>query len=243
MDAMPEHHGASGGWPPDLPEQMAAHLSRQVGDPATGEAVGTAVVVANPVLDQPGWDGVVRGLRGAVDPAGRMVIGVAPRHAERVIEGLRALPDPDPAAVAAELPSLVGEPDGRVYRGWMRWSTEPADLPDAGIWLEHTDPRVPQWLHPFGGEALVALEADRCLAGVGIKRHDAHGWELAVVTDEDARGRGLARRLVAQAARYVLDAGRVPVYLHGPDNVASARVADAAGFAWHGWWVMGLATS
>ena len=54
------------------------------------------------------------------------------------------------------------------------------------------------------------------------------------------QGRGLARRLVAQAARRVLDEGAVPTYLHDPANVASAKVADAAGLPDRGWSVLGL---
>ena len=67
------------------------------------------------------------------------------------------------------------------------------------------------------------------------KQHDLWGHELAVVTEEALRGRGIARRLVAQAARRVLSDGAVPTYLHAFDNAASARVAEAAGFADRGW--------
>jgi predicted GNAT family acetyltransferase len=70
---------------------------------------------------------------------------------------------------------------------------------------------------------------------VGIKHHDRHGHELAVGTEPAARGRGLARRLVAQAARRILDEGAVPTYQHDPANIASARVAEAAGFPDRGW--------
>ncbi len=78
------------------------------------------------------------------------------------------------------------------------------------------------------------------IAGVGIKVHDSFGQELSVVTDEAARGGGFARRLVATAARRILAEGAVPTYLHAPDNIASARVADAVGFADRGWKVYGL---
>jgi predicted GNAT family acetyltransferase len=78
------------------------------------------------------------------------------------------------------------------------------------------------------------------LAGVGIKRHDADGHELSVGTEPAARGQGLARRLVAQAARRVLAEGKVATYLHDPANTASARVADAAGFTDRGWRVLGM---
>ena len=70
---------------------------------------------------------------------------------------------------------------------------------------------------------------------MGLKHHDRHGWELAVGTEARARGKGLARRLVAQAARRVIDEGAIPTYQHDPANVASARVADAAGFPDRGW--------
>ena len=55
------------------------------------------------------------------------------------------------------------------------------------------------------------------------------------------RGRGLARRLVAQAARSLLDRDVVPTYLHDAANVASARVAAAAGLPDLGWTALGLA--
>ena len=142
--------------------------------------------------------------------------------------------------LVADLPATLGLPDHRMFQGTFRWSVDPAPLPDAGVWLPADDPRVPPWLHPFGGEALVALEADRYVAGVGVKRHDRHGHELAVVTEPAARGRGLARRLVAQAARRVVDEGAVATYLHAPGNVGSARVAEAAGFPDRGWHVLGM---
>ena len=119
--------------------------------------------------------------------------------------------------------------------------TAPADLPDAGTWIAADDPSVPEWLWPFGGEVLVAVDpaTGEHLSGVGVKRHDAFGHELAVVTRPAAEGRGLGRRLVAQAARRVLDEGAVPTYLHAVDNHASAHLATAAGFPDLGWAVYG----
>jgi GNAT superfamily N-acetyltransferase len=115
-------------------------------------------------------------------------------------------------------------------------------LPDGGDWIDPRDPRVPTWLRPFNyGSVLIAWDADgRYGAGVGIKRHDDTGHELAVVTSSHLRGRGIARRLVAQAARRLLAEGKLPTYLHDPKNVASARVADAVGFLDRGWSVYGL---
>ena len=205
-----------GGWPPEP------------GHPVT--------VVGTPLRIRPGWDGIVRGAVGVKSPdAG--VISVAPQHAEAVRAGVT-----DWAEVETALPRAVGRPEARAFLGTFRWSTTPAELPDAGIWLDVHDPRVPPWLHPFGGEVLIALDGDTYMAGVGIKRHNKAGLELSVGTEEAYRGRGLASKLVAQAARWVLAQGAVPIYLHDPRNVASDRTASAAGFPDLGWKILGMAS-
>jgi len=117
-----------------------------------------------------------------------------------------------------------------VRAGVRSWEHVTTDLPA----------RVPRWLHPFGGQVLVTLIDNVYAAGVGIKRHNAAGLELSVGTEEAHRGRGLATRLVAQAARWVLAQGAVPIYLHDPANIASDRTATAAGFPDLGWQILGL---
>lgn len=78
---------------------------------------------------------------------------------------------------------------------------------------------------------LVCGDEHRCyLARAGITRNDDFGHEIAVGTDPVARGRGLARRLVARAARSILAGGALPIYRHELANEASARVDDGAGF-------------
>jgi GNAT superfamily N-acetyltransferase len=177
-------------------------------------------VVVHALRDVPEWDGVVRSVRGVAGGDGRWVISVAPSLA-----GLD-----DPTAGAA------------MFEGVFRYSESPAALADTGTWVPAGSPVVPDWLRPFGHDVLVELDGDgRYLAGVGIKRHLASGWELSVGTEPAARGRGLARQLVATAARYCLEHGAVPIYLHADDNVASAKAADAAGFPDLGWRVLGPA--
>ena len=200
-----------GGWPPALP----------------------VAVVADPTPGLPGWDGGPRGIAGCVDPSGRVLVRVPPS-----VAGL--LQPADLPELLAALPAAVGRP-GTAGVGALRWAQEVPELPDAGVWMPTSDPRVPPWLLPFGGEALVALDDDGAyVAGVGLKRHTDALWEISVVTDERARGRGLARRLVAQAARRVLAEGRDLLYLHAPDNAASAAVARASGFPDTGWQVVGF---
>ena len=215
-----------GGWPPARP----------------------VLVVPDPRSGSPGWDGGPRAVSGAVDPEGRCVVRVPPEVAERLPR-----PVPDVAALVAALPAAVGVP-GTAGTGVLRWAQDvpgPDRSPDVGVWLPASlaggDPRVPAWLHPFGGQVLVALDDDgRHLAGVGLKRHDDALSEVSVVTHERARGRGLARRLVAQAARTLQGPGPTPrhgvLYLHAAGNEASARVARASGFPDTGWQVLGYWT-
>jgi GNAT superfamily N-acetyltransferase len=222
-------------WPPligsAMPATLVAHLAQWVGGLPTDRPVS---VVGNTRRAGPGWDGRRQPLVGLVDPAGRVVLSVAPRYAG---VAARRLDERAPTVAAWQhLPALLGRPGHAVEQFAFRWCVDPADLPEVGVWVEADSPRLPEWLHPFGGRALVAFdERGRYLAGVGIKRHDGHGHEIAVGTQPLARGRGLARRLVAQAARHILDAGRAVTYLHAPDNEASARVAAAAGFVDLGW--------
>lgn len=210
-------------------ERLGAHLATWLGR-WPGEGPGLTVVGSARRLE-PAWDGNVYPVIGVSGADGAGVLSVPPTVADAVRAALADNGD-DRARIAA-----AAGVSGRFFTGVFRWSTAPADLPDAGTWVAADDPSVPEWLRPFGGEALVALDpaTGEHLSGVGIKRHDAFGHELAVVTRPAAEGRGLGRRLVAQAARRVLDEGAVPTYLHAVDNHASAHLATAAGFPDRGW--------
>lgn len=202
---------------------------------------GRLDVVGADVRTRPGWDGTVRALLGVTDPRQGTVLSVPPQHAE----GVRAALDEAGGLTAAGRSQVAGLLGGGVVgRGVFRRAEAvpgPDVLPDAGTWVDAADPRVPDWLRPFNGGVLLALDADGAYAaGVGVKRHDDVGHEVSVGTDPGHRGRGLARRLVAQAARSLLTDGATVTYLHAPDNTASARVADAAGFPDRDWSVWGL---
>jgi len=210
-----------------------------------GQWPGTppVTVVGSDARERPGWDGRVFPVIGVRTPESG-VVSVPPPAAARVRAAVTTATDVETtwAALVARLPDLLGMPDRRVYEGVFRWCERPTDLPDAGEWVEVTDPVVPPWLKPFGSPVLIARDPDTgaYLAGVGIKRHDPYGHEIAVGTEPAARGRGLARSLVARAARHILDAGAIPTYQHDPTNIASARVAEAAGFPDRGWRSLGM---
>jgi GNAT superfamily N-acetyltransferase len=216
-------------------DRLEAHLRTWLG---VWPPVRPLVIASAPGRTEPGWDGAVHAVVGVASPDGA-VLSVPPARVEAVaaladdLAGLRA--------AGAALGAALEWPEARLFDGVFRWSTAPAPLDDAGEWVAVDDPRVPDWLKPFGGEVLMALDPTTggYLAGVGRKVHDEFGHELAVVTEDAAQGKGLARRLVAQAARRVLDDGAVPTYLHADSNVRSAKVADASGFPDRGWRILG----
>jgi GNAT superfamily N-acetyltransferase len=194
-------------------------------------------VVGTPARLRPGWDGRVQGVVGVADGDGGGVLSVPPDDEAAVREVVHTWDD-----VRTRLPEAMGRPGARVYAGKFRWTTEPADLADAGEWVSYVDDRVPEWLKPFGGEALIAFDGDGVYAaGVGIKRHNPAGMEISVGTEEVHRGKGLASRLVAQAARWILAQDAVPIYLHDAANVGSDKTALKAGFPDEGWRIIGMA--
>ena len=234
-----------------LPEALLAHWLAWTGASAgqlarlgsAGADAAAVTVVGSSARDQPGWDGELHQVTGVVDPRGRAVLSVPPAWLEAARRVASDGADLD--RVRHALPVAVGKADQVLYRAVYRWCEVPASaaaLPDVGEWLPYEDPRVPEWLHPFGGDALVVLdEKGGYLAGLGLKRHDQYVHEIAIGTTEAARGRGLARRLTARAARELLAQGIVPTYMHDPRNLASAKVADAAGLPDRGWGALGIA--
>jgi GNAT superfamily N-acetyltransferase len=218
---------------PGPPPALAAHLDALLGSwPPTGPLH----VVGSVCREQPGWDGTVCPAL-AVVALGGTVLSVPPGQVGRVgaLVADRGLP-----AVLGHLGPAVQQRSLRTVRWVLRYCTDPPALPPAGSWVSVADLPGPDWLRPFGGEVLVAVDdAGQHLGGVGIKRHPGGGAEIAVVVARRGRGRGLGRRLVAQAARRLRDEGAVPTYLHLADNVASARLATAAGFPDRGWEMVG----
>ncbi len=197
-------------------------------------------VVGSRQRERGGWDARPFPLLGLRAP-GSTVLSVRRRKASAVREFARRS-DVDFDDLLAALPTLLDRPDQHVHSGVYRWCERPADLPDAGNWEKADDPDVPEWLRPFGYEVLVARDPDTgaYLAGVGLKHHDRYAQEIAVGTEPAARGKGLARRLVAQATRRVMDEGAVATYQHDPANIASSRVAESAGFPDRGWRSFGM---
>ncbi|MFT4866504.1 MAG: GNAT superfamily N-acetyltransferase [Ilumatobacter sp.] len=222
---------------PNVEQRLHLHLTEWVSQwPPQADGI---TVVGDPARLQPTWDGSIRKLLG-VGNGRATIIAVPPLDADVVAAALSD--GPDRAGLGDELGAILGTGPARFGAGVFRSTTcvDPT-IKNLGEWIATQTADLPPWLAPFNGPRLVARnDAGEVIASVGIKIHDRYGYELAVVTETEARGRGFARRLVATAARWVLDSGAIPTYLHEPSNLASAHVADAVGFKDDGWTVHGL---
>ena len=157
---------------------------------------------------------------------GGAVLAVAPEDAEVLRRHLTG-----PASLPGALEQTAVELHGHLFSGVARTGVA-IPPPEAEVTvLDATDPRLPDWvLGHFTGEAWVVLDEDGgVLSTAVLKRYDDRVREISVGTAERARGRGLARSVVAAAARAVLAEGRAVLYNHAPDNHASAKVAEAVG--------------
>lgn len=212
----------------DLDQRLVRHLRHRLGEWPPGSELQ---VVGCELRDEPEWDGVVRPLLGVETPTGT-IISVSPAALPEVEQLARGGLEELSAGIGA-----VFDQEGETLGfGVLRYLDHLVDLDDLGDWVETDDARLPGWLRPFnGGILIVCDEANRYMAGVGLKRHDEFGSEIAVGTEPEFRGRGLARRLVATAARHLVATGMTLTYEHVLDNDASGAVASAAGFSDRGW--------
>ena len=222
----------------EIPDRLRDHLREWLG--AWPPRPSGITVVGHLPRTLPGWDGHFHEVIGVCSEDAAL-LSVPPAVAEAV-SGLvhgRDLEE-DLTALRSGIARAM-DSAGRLGRGRFRWSDAPSPTPDTGEWVPTDDDRVPPWLKPFNGDVLIAWDDDANYGGgVGRKMHDPFGHEISVGTEESLRGRGIGRRLVATAARRILDDGAFPTYLHAFDNFASAKVAEAAGFPDVGWTVLGF---
>lgn len=132
-------------------DRLTRHLESWLGRwPATTglDIVGSTARTAG------GWDGRAHPALGVASPDSA-VLSFAPDRDVRAVYAREG----SLAALGLQVPAAVGFP----ARGWydvvFRWTLSPAPLPDVGEWVPATDERLPEWLRPFGGEALVAFDA------------------------------------------------------------------------------------
>lgn len=212
----------------ELLARVVRHLEHRLG---TWPAERPIHVVGSIFREQPEWDGVVRPVLGVATPGG-LVLSVPPA----CVEEAAVLAEGGFDLLAAGIGALFDRSGVGLGVNDFRYLAHLVDLEPLGECVDRDDPRLPSWLRPFNGGILIACdEQDRYMAGVGLKLHDEFASEIAVGTEPEFRGRGLARRLVATAARHLAASGTTATYEHVRTNDRSGAVAIAAGFSDGGW--------
>lgn len=139
-------------------------------------------------------------------------------------------------AIVAVLQDTVAAsyPDAQCLSGRALYCESEWFTPVESRATEMLRPHDPVWEafteHFDGPVFVVRREGGAVAAWSAIKLKSDDVWEIAVTTDRAHRGRGLAKVVVSAATRYILEAGRVPLYVHAEENVPSRLVAEALGY-------------
>jgi [ribosomal protein S5]-alanine N-acetyltransferase len=130
----------------------------------------------------------------------------------------------------ADAPAIVECIDGdEEMAGWLDRLPQPYTIADAELWLD------------MAGEekfAITESESGRILGSIGLRwkeDEEAGTVEIGYWLRRDAQRRGYMTRAVVLVTRHAVDRGAERVYLRAdPQNVASCRVAEKAGFTREG---------
>jgi GNAT superfamily N-acetyltransferase len=186
----------------------------------------------------PGWHGFTLPIIGLAFGQGA-VVACRPDLLERLTSEMgsdQRLPSLDAAALRRLLRSVRRLlPHAFTLGGDLRAADADSFLPSSSVGRAELIPRDdPSALHlrnRFDGEVFgVRGPRNRVVSWAALKLKSDNVWEIAVATEADYRGRGLARDVVSAAARYTLEQGKIPIYVHDRDNSTSAFVARAVGF-------------
>jgi RimJ/RimL family protein N-acetyltransferase len=116
------------------------------------------------------------------------------------------------------------------------------DDPDLDRWTRipfpYTEDHAREFIASTEESAFAILDrtSGELLGGIGARVYDMAIVEIGYWVKSDARGRGMATRALALIARFAFDelgAARVQLTTE-PDNLASQRVAEKAGFTREG---------
>lgn len=184
----------------------------------------------------PGWAGFMSPIYAIATPEGG-VVSVRPEQVELFRRELA-----DVSTSGAIGPPVLGRlhrlsqrlvPYAYALEGDILYCDRWTYRGDPGLaeWLPPTDPRGTSLRRRFDGEVFVIWGGRGEIASwAAIKLKSSEVWEIAVTTEPPYRGRGYARQVVSAATRYIIDQGRLALYVHDFANRPSARVARAVGF-------------
>lgn len=193
------------------------------------------VAPVSPLDDRPGKAGVVS-VAPVLRPALAGLLRDLPPETLFTPAGLDTLD----ALVRAAVPRTLTSRDEAHLR--LRYATAAGFRPYFGPWvewIESLDESSETDLVALGllarySSVYVIRQRGAIASFAGIRAHSPHVGEIGVRTDAEAlRNQGLGRAVVSRATRAVLSAGRIPLYRHRADNLASERIARALGYRFY----------
>jgi RimJ/RimL family protein N-acetyltransferase len=131
----------------------------------------------------------------------------------------------------AAIRAVYSEPD---IRRWMGWDGPLPDDAEARATIERAAQAWEQ--ATWAVFAIVDAAKDQVMGGVNLRFSDFEIAEVSYFLRASARGRGFATRAVQMLARWAFDdvgIERIELRTH-PENAASQRVAERAGFTREG---------
>ena len=138
---------------------------------------------------------------------------------------------PSVATDAEAIREVYSEPD---IRRWMGWDDRPPDDADARANIERA---TRAWEEgTWAVFRIVDAATDKVVGGVNLRLGDHRIGEVSYFLRASARGRGLATRAVGLVVGWAFDElglERIELRVH-PENMASLRVAERAGFTREG---------
>ena len=138
---------------------------------------------------------------------------------------------PSREADAAAIRAVYSEPD---IRYWMLWDDE---LPDEAEALANIERAAQSWAAgTWAVFRIVDAAPDEVVGGVSLGLREHETAEISYFLRASARGRGLATRAVRLVTRWAFEElalERIELRVH-PENHASRRVAERAGFTREG---------
>jgi RimJ/RimL family protein N-acetyltransferase len=132
---------------------------------------------------------------------------------------------------APAIRAVYSEPD---IRQWMLWDDE---VPDEAEALANIERAARSWAEgTWAVFRIVEAVSDEVVGGVSLGLREHETAEISYFLRASARGRGLATRAVGLVTRWAFDElalERIELRVH-PENHASRRVAERAGFTREG---------
>jgi ribosomal-protein-alanine N-acetyltransferase len=132
----------------------------------------------------------------------------------------------EPADAPAIVECIAGDEE---MAGWLDRLPQPYTLADAEFYIG------------MAGEekyAVIVAESGRVVGSIGLRwkeEEEAGAAEVGYWLRRDSQRRGYMTRALVLVSRHALDSGAERVYLRAdPENVASCRVAEKAGFTREG---------